>query len=1263
MRLTASHIVSWVNTHSKEAQTNLPRWIRRLCFDAEATRQLAFPAGDSSFVPGWDGVLSSERGNAWIPGGSSRWEIGCDQDVPGKANHEYRKRTKQTSADERSDCTFVFVTPRRWTKKNEWITEQKAKDEWADIRVVDADDLEQWLEQSPSVALQFGEELGLLGSGVESCSRHWQTWSQQCAPAITADALFMDRMGVQQSLVATIRKALSAPVAARPLAIRADSAEEAAAFVVAAILTAGDLTDQSLVVTDADGWRYVEANPQLKIVVAASPEVALRPVIRAGLIVVVPHVTGNWSGKSEADELVLERPNIHEFEKALVATGMEESDAKRFAMSTGRSWTVLRRQRATNPAIRNPGWLNVPQSGSLAMLCLLGTWNAGTEADRQVVSHLAGRPYEDIEGDLRQLARLDDAPLLCIGSVWKAKSPLELLGLFGDRITWEQLDRFFAIAKEMLGAPDPQLELPDEERWKAQVHGKVHPFSGLIFNSICDALIKLAVRGPEQPGLYALRIEARVESLVHGLLNDADGIRWLSLASHLPTLAEAAPDAFLSAVEKSLLQPDATVTRLISETSGSGFGGRCWHAGLLWALEILAWDARRLARVALILAQLGHEPIKGNWSNTPSRSLLGVFRSWLPQTAAALPDRIKVLDLLIRRDADAAFGVLEGLASPWGRQFATPSARPKWREDDAGAGNRVPDNEIFEMLAAAKERLFLACQGKPLHIAALLQNSLLKNHQEMPRAMALMAPFMHPTSTDEDREILRAALRKTIHWHRNFDKTPAAELDAWLFEVEACYAALAPVGLVSRHRWLFNSHWVELPSRERDDDAHARNNALVEIRANALTELLKAQGMKGIETLIAECAEPGTIGASLAGMEEEAVDWGNWIATQGGDFAPGLHMTLCIGGLLGAMSSTESVKLLREVLAIGDQQGWDGVKCARLLALARPEQEIWRLATEHSSETEAAYWQYVHPYHWLRDEDLSFVLQRLLEAKRPRSALLCSQHTQTQVDPKILFFALQQFLAGQEPDGRMVDSWHLGEMLETLEQCGEIEKSALIQLEFRLFPALGYGQQEARAVTLYESIMSEPPLFAELISLLYKPEHQEREEALTEAAKTAASHAWEILHACTRMPGTGRDGRINTDAFTSFIDSVRELCGQADRLAVGDLSLGEILAYAPADEDGTWPFSPAREVLDRPELNDMRRGFYIGTFNKRGVTSRSPLDGGGQERDLATYYRDQAGRVQYSHPNVAAILEEIAGDYEHDGKREDDKANLRKEGY
>jgi len=37
---------------------------------------------------------------------------------------------------------------------------------------------------------------------------------------------------------------------------------------------------------------------------------------------------------------------------------------------------------------------------------------------------------------------------------------------------------------------------------------------------------------------------------------------------------------------------------------------------------------------------------------------------------------------------------------------------------------------------------------------------------------------------------------------------------------------------------------------------------------------------------------------------------------------------------------------------------------------------------------------------------------------------------------------------------------------------------------------------------------------------------------------------------------------------------------------------------------------PVRNILDRPELSEMRSGFETGTVNKRGVTTRSMDEGG-----------------------------------------------------
>ena len=50
--------------------------------------------------------------SAFVPSGTSGWELGVDQDPRRKAEDEYRKRTKDSLGLEKSETTLVFVTPR-----------------------------------------------------------------------------------------------------------------------------------------------------------------------------------------------------------------------------------------------------------------------------------------------------------------------------------------------------------------------------------------------------------------------------------------------------------------------------------------------------------------------------------------------------------------------------------------------------------------------------------------------------------------------------------------------------------------------------------------------------------------------------------------------------------------------------------------------------------------------------------------------------------------------------------------------------------------------------------------------------------------------------------------------------------------------------------------------------------------------------------------------------------------------------------------------
>ncbi len=252
------------------------------------------------------------------------------------------------------------------------------------------------------------------------------------------------------------------------------------------------------------------------------------------------------------------------------------------------------------------------------------------------------------------------------------------------------------------------------------------------------------------------------------------------------------------------------------------------------------------------------------------------------------------------------------------------------------------------------------------------------------------------------------------------------------------------------------------------------------------------------------------------------------------------------------------------------------------------------------------------------------------------------------------------FFVGEEPDGVLPDSYYIDEAFECLQASSIISKEQLIRLEFGLFPVFQHGGKH-QAKTLYEGVMSEPTLFVELLKIYYKPKFVEENRTPTEIEQSTASTAWQILHECKLLPGTQADGTIKEEELIQFIDVTRQLCRDADLLELCDSTLGQILAHAPKDEDGIWPCKPVREILDRAEFEEMRRGFQIGARNKRGVTTRACDEGGIQERKLADFYRQQAQALNCSHVYLAETLEELAQWYENDGQREDISAKLNQE--
>src|ERR1700690_2007591 len=180
----ATDLTDWARR--RHAQATLPQLLRRLILvTADDVLRAEFRAGEGVQLGGWDGIAQSPTGNAFIPPGVSAWETGCGEDVKGKADDDYAKRSRDPLGLDASVTTFVFVTPRRWGNKQAWAAEKRKDAIWRDVRAYDADDLHTWLEEAPAVHIWLSILVGRRPPGVEDAASFWREWSNVTEPLLS----------------------------------------------------------------------------------------------------------------------------------------------------------------------------------------------------------------------------------------------------------------------------------------------------------------------------------------------------------------------------------------------------------------------------------------------------------------------------------------------------------------------------------------------------------------------------------------------------------------------------------------------------------------------------------------------------------------------------------------------------------------------------------------------------------------------------------------------------------------------------------------------------------------------------------------------------------------------------------------------------------------------------------------------------------------------------------------------------------------------
>jgi hypothetical protein len=639
---------------------------------------------------------------------------------------------------------------------------------------------------------------------------------------------------------------------------------------------------------------------------------------------------------------------------------------------------------------------------------------------------------------------------------------------------------------------------------------------------------------------------------------------WATLGSRLTILSEAAPEVVLDRIEDTLDSEPPPFLELFRQEGDTLFGGGCLHAGLLWALECLAWSPDHFSRVAFILARLADLDPGGQYGNRPRESLRSLFLGWVRHSTASDEHRLATLDEVLRRFPNAGWTLLTDVC-PKGHDSVSGGHLPEWR----GWGQDLQQptrREWFDFGNAIVDRVLIHVDADAQRWGDVM-NVLTDFWPERRREAVAML--------DEHRERLKSSrasvdlwekIRSLLHQHREFPEAdwvlPSEELD----RLARVYDYLCPDDPIIAIAWLFG-HWPELPEGQARE--YREHQARIEqARAAALASLIERYGDEVVIELARSSAGPWAVGWTFALVCSDEDRIASLVMPHLGDTEPGLRdfALNALGHLRGRLGWPASERMLERTREAGSApQQLAGVYLA-----APPVRDTWERLEREPDEVQAAYWSSFGATFGLDEnnfEDLEYALQHLLDVRRPLPVIRKLAHTTAVVQANLIIQALELAPSelmeansrGEKPD---VHGYDIAKLFEKLDASADVTRQTVARLEVPFVSVLSHDRPH---LALHHEVMEDAATFADFIGWAFKSsDTSDEQEAQDEQRSIArAQLAGDILYHLHRIPGQNEDGSVNTEHLAHWVSEARRLCGERGRGDIGDQMIGRVLANAP----------------------------------------------------------------------------------------------------
>ena len=1252
--ITSTDIKHWADTH--KAQGLLPELVCRL-IRATSTKinKLRFPNGDAIHLNGWDGVLDSEERIYQIDSGISLWECGVNADPKDKANKDYYKRTNNSIGYNKSESTFVFVTPRIWNGAVNWVNEKKENREWKDVVVITAVELEEWLSLCPAVALWFARLIGRSIKKAYNLELYWNKWSSGKRIKLKPSILLGGRYKEQQEIYKCI--------AGSSIAIVQSIAQsESLAFAVACILSnpqKDDLIARSIVVEDDETLEeLIDTYSNIIFIANVGRKHHTYGAENGHCIIYATNATENFNYSSNATVLQLPLIDRDEFIKSLEESGINKTQAEELSRQTARNITILRRTLEIDYSC--PEWANPENIRELIPAILVARWSETQEGDKEIISLIAGEPYDSYIKKLHKWSHKDDAPLVTIEGKWRIFSPFEAFGYAANYIVDSDFSNYQKAIELITNDNDPDaIEKMKSTGLRFWTHRQ--RYSNWIKEGLYQTAIMISLSEKRSDLNTTTSPTTWVDNIISSVLNSSTIEWWLSNKHIIGLIAEASPQSFIDYITTDLRKEESIIKMLFTPKGSNGLMGPSEdYTHILFSLQAMIWDNKLILPISCILADLCSIENNTNLYNKPINALYEAFAIWHPQTYARTNERLETLKTISKKYPAPAFNLCFKLLDRLHLATVTSTHPMKWRCYNYSYAN-ITRREIRDSIKFICNLIISLCDNSEGQICKILelasQSSLGRDNREV--------LFKH-ILTYKDKYIgnftITDAIRDTIYRHTTYSDTEWAlskqEIDKWialLSELESDY-------LLDRHRWIFKNSHVDILGI---DKRHCNwDDAFEQIRLykyKALAEIEELYGFNGITEFVKKVGCPIEVGEAYAYKADAAV-YLNVLdlllkAREESivNFAKGFFSRYTFqNGINNIISLINSLNINKYIDIIN----------IPLTVMPCSCREMWTFIETLPTSLQTEYWTNIN-VGYTHEEDSEYIVEKLIDYKRYDKALdiIYYSHKKATIPANIIEKTVIGLLSINDHDLIQLKSYELAEVIYALDKMDTANIQVLYSLEFAAYRILEqFGN--INETKFIKGLMTRPENMMEVIEKVYLSSDEDevtQELEQINHIKSYATLCCHILFSLRKTPFTDDDNNINEQGLNDYIEQLQTLGKAKHKIKGVNTVIGELLGNYPESE--SYPPLEICEIIEKYNNQEINEGFRTRIINKRGVTIRGALEGGTLEIIESKKYRRYADKVRYTHPIVCRIFDDISNSYSYWAKTEDTKVTIEKMEY